>query len=960
MPLTPEQEAREQIDAQLSAAGWKIQNMADLNLAAGRGIAVREFPLASGHGTADYLLYVDRKAVGVVEAKAEGTTLTGVEVQAEKYGAGLPKTLPAWHNPLPFQYQATGVETQFTNLLDPEPRSRRVFSFHKPETLAAWARGMSGIAKAEPNSPPATDAPATLLQRLRRMPQLQSDGMREVQAKAITNLEKSLAFNHPRSLIQMTGGAGKTYMAVAQVYRLIKYAGAKRVLFLVDRSNLAKQTLKEFQQYTTPDDGRKFTELYNVQHLKSNSIDPVSRVCITTIQRLYSMLQGEPNFDPENEEMPGYQAIPSLHQEQAPVEYNPDIPIETFDFVFTDECHRSIYNLWRQVLEYYDSYLIGLTATPSKQTLGFFNQNLVMEYPRTQAVADGICVDFDVYRIRTKITEQGSTVGAEYYVARRDKRSRRMRWQQLEEDLTYTPNQLDSAVVAEDQIRTVIRTFRDKLFTEIFPDRTVVPKTLIFAKDDSHAEDIVRIIREEFGKGNDFCQKITYRTSTVKIVDPFINADGVREERVSYKSSGIKPEELLSAFRNSFNPRIAVTVDMIATGTDVRPLEIVFFMRDVKSANYFEQMNMRGSRVVSPDEIRSVTPDAGAKTRYVIVDAVGVCEREHTESASLDRQPTVPFKRLVQIAGMGSTEIELASTLASRLVRLDKQISEPQRKYIEEVIPCSLKTVIHNLAASVEPDILLDTAKNRFQTDEPSDEQIEQVGSGMRTEALTPFLNPEFRNRLLNVQQDTEQTIDKVSVDEVLYSGQSDADKEKAQSITDSFAEYIREHKDEITALQILYSHPYGRPLTFGQIKELAESIQRPPYSWTTDTLWHAYETLDKSRVRGSGKRILADIVSLVRFAMEQEPVLAPFEESVKERFGQWLEGQVSGGREFTDDQKKWLMMIRDCIAVNLTIETGDFDLTPFSDQGGIFKAMDLFGDDLSGILKELNEVLAA
>lgn len=958
MPLTPEQLAREQIDQQLESAGWILQTVNTINLAAGRGVAVREFPMAQGHGTADYLLYVDRKALGVVEAKPEGPGLSGVEVQSEKYSTGLPQNLPAWSRPLPFVYQSTGAETYFTNLLDPDPRSRCVFHFHRPETLISWALGLSGMAVADPSTSAAhvsTEAPSTLQTRLRRMPPLDSKGMRAVQARAIAGLEHSLAENRPKALIQMTGGAGKTYTSVAQVYRLIKYAGARRILFLVDRNNLARQTLKEFQQYTTPDDGRKFTELYNVQHLQSNVIDPVSRVCITTIQRLYSILKGEPEFDPGNEEMPGYEALPTLRPEPVPVEYNPAIPVETFDFVITDECHRSIYNLWRQALEYFDAYIVGLTATPSQQTFGYFNSNLVMEYNRAQAVADGVCVDFDVYRIRTKISEQGSSVEAGYFVDKRDRKSRRVRWEQLEEDLEYRPNQLDRAVVAESQIRTVIRTFRDKLFTEIFPGRTVVPKTLVFAKDDSHAEDIVRIIREEFGKGNDFCEKITYRTSTVRIVDP---ETGV----TTYRSNGIRAEDLLSSFRNSFNPRIAVTVDMIATGTDVRPLEVVLFMRDVKSGNYFEQMNMRGSRVVKPDEIKGVTPDASAKTHYVIVDAVGVCERERSigDSGSLDRQPSVPFKRVLQVAGMGSTESEVASTLAARLARLDQRISDSQRHYIEEVLGASMQETISRLVASVDPDAAEEHACEIFTAPVPTPEQIDQAGEGLRREALTPFLNPEIRNRLLAVQADTEQIIDRVSIDELISAGHSEADKEKAKALTASFAEYIEEHRDEITALQILYSQPHGKHLTLREIKELAEAIERPPHRWTPDTLWHAYETLEKSRVRGSGRRILTDLVSLVRFALEREPILAPFEEAVDQRFTEWMAEQEASGRAFNSEQRKWLEMIRDHVATSLTVEIDDFDLTPFSSEGGLGKAYALFGNDLGSLLKELNEVLAA
>jgi type I restriction enzyme R subunit len=956
MPLTPEDKAREQIDQQLIAAGWVVQDAQTMNLVAGRGVAVREFPLASGHGEADYLLYGDRKALGVIEAKKEGDTLTGVEVQTEKYGAGLPPALPAWKRPLAFLYQSTGVETRFTNALDPDPRSRAVFTFHQPATLIAWAQGRTGVATAstalhedrgEYDAPP-----STLLRRLRRMPPLVTEGMRPAQIVAINNLERSLAENRPRALVQMTMGSGKTYTAVAQVYRLIKYAGVKRVLFLVDRGNLARQTLREFQQYATPDDGRKFTELYNVQHLQSNKIDDVCRVCITTIQRLYSILKGEPDFDPEQEEKSVADAAPTLRNEPLPVVYNPAIPIETFDVVITDECHRSIYHLWRQALEYFDSYLVGLTATPSKQTLGFFNQNLVMEYGRAQGVADGVNVDFDVYRIQTKITEQGATVEAGLYVDKRDRKSRRVRWHALDDDLTYTPNQLDRAVVAKDQIRTVIRTFKAKLFTEIFPGRTEVPKTLIFAKDDSHADDIVRILREEFGKGNDFCEKITYRTSTARIVDPQTGA-------VTYKSTGIKPEDLLSGFRNSFNPRVAVTVDMIATGTDVKPLEIVFFMRDVKSANYFEQMLGRGSRVISPDDLQSVTPDAKAKTRFVIVDAVGVCERERVDTPSLDRQPTVPLKKVLQVVGMGSTEEEVVSTLAARLARLDRQITPEQRHALSEAARQPFNEVIRALVDAVDPDRIEALAQQQFHTEEPTAEQKAQMAEDARFEAVTPFLNNRFRDLILDTQQDNEQVIDRVSSDEVIFAGVSEAAKERAKALTESFAAYLKEHQDEIAALQFLYSRPQGKPPTLKQLKELATELKRPPRHWTPDVLWQAYEMLEKAKVHGK-LQATADLISLVRFALDQQTVLAPFAETVNDRFAQWLSSQEAAGSVFTPEQRQWLTMIRDHIAGSLSVEPEDFEYVPFSERGGLGRAAALFGDRLPTMLAELTEALTS
>ena len=343
---TPEKAARRRIDAALDTAGWQVQDVGGANIHGGRGVAIRGFRLNPGHGS-DYLLYVDGKAAGVIEAKKEGETLTGVEAQAEKYAAGLPAGLPAPLLPLPFLYQSTGIETRFTNSLDPRPRSRQLFHFHKPDTLAGWL------------AEPGPQRPETLRARLRSMPSLDHKGLWPAQFTAVTNLEHSLAEDRPRALIQMATGSGKTFTAVTSTYRLVKFGNARRVLFLVDRANLGRQALKEFQQYSTPDDGRKFTELYNVQHLKSNKIDPVARVVITTIQRLYSMLQGEPDLDPEVEEGSLFDSGAALIREPVPVAYNPAIPVEFFDVVFIDECHRSIYTLWRQVLDYYDAYLMA-------------------------------------------------------------------------------------------------------------------------------------------------------------------------------------------------------------------------------------------------------------------------------------------------------------------------------------------------------------------------------------------------------------------------------------------------------------------------------------------------------------------------------------------------------------------------------------------------------------------------
>src|SRR3984893_2704571 len=478
MDVTPEQRARAEIDADLTAAGWIVQNRDEIDLTAGRGIAVREFPMKPGFGFADYLLYLDRKAVGALEAKAQ-VTLTGVEAQSAKYAAGLPDGLPAHRRPLPFLFESNGSVTFFTNGLDPKPRSRKVFSFPPPETFAEW---LSQLHQRRA--------------RLTHLPSLDETGLWKVQTQAITNLEASLAKADLRALIQMATGSGKTYTAVSAAYRLLKFGGAKRILFLVDRGNLGKQTEDEFANYTPPDDTRKFPTLYTVQRLKSNSINPAAKVVITTIQRLYSMLKGEAEFDAENEEGSGFDSAKPWKGEPPDVVYNAGIPPEFFDFVIVDECHRSIYELWAQVLLYFDSSRVGITATPAGKTICFFNQNLVMQYGHDEAVTDGVNVDFDVYRIRTRVTEQGATIVAGdtgVYVDMRHKLTRAERLAFLDQDYTYNANQLDRDVVAESQIRTVLQQFRDKVLPDAFPDRTEVPKTLVFAKDDSHADDIVRL-----------------------------------------------------------------------------------------------------------------------------------------------------------------------------------------------------------------------------------------------------------------------------------------------------------------------------------------------------------------------------------------------------------------------------------------------------------------------------------
>ena len=929
-PMTAEQKARQKIDRLLQDSGWLVQDRPAMNISAGPGVAVREFALKSGH--VDYGLYADGKVIGMVEAKPEGHTLTGVEIQSAKYTSGLPDNLPHYRLPLPFAYESTGTESQFTNSMEPDCRSRPVFTFHRPEELIR-------LAKLE----------SQLRQNLRHMPPLDEARLWNVQAQAIRSLEKSLADNRPRALIQMATGAGKTFTACNFCYRLVKFAHARRILFLVDRTNLGRQTLNEFQQFVSPHNSYKFTEEFTVQHLRKNAIDPAAKVVITTIQRLYSMLKGEEEFDEGNEETSAYEAAMALRKEPMPVVYNPKLPIETFDFIVVDECHRSIYNIWRDVLFYFDAFLIGLTATHTKQTVGFFNGNVVQQYTHEKAVADGVNVGYDVYRIETQVTKGGAKLVKEpgLFVPRRDRRTRKRRLAELDDDLTYTANQLDRDVVNESQMRLVIRTFRDKLFTEIFPGRKDVPKTLVFAKTDLHADDLTRIIREEFGKGNDFCQKITSKTT------------------------GKKPEELLNSFRNSYDPRVAVTVDMIATGTDVKPLECLLFMRNISSASYFEQMKGRGCRVVKADDLRKVTPDARFKDRFVIVDAVGVCASDKTTSKPLDRKPSVALDKLLNTIAAGAVDADMVSSLAAKLARLELEVGAEQQSQIEKESGGNggLAKLSEKLLTSIDPDEVVRRAAAKFNLpagQEPTEQQLNQAEDESMREAVKPFHNPKLRNAILNAKAASEQVLDEVTADTLLRAGFDTAAKEKARSLISDFQKFIADNKDEIEALKVLYSKPYKTGLRYRQVRELAAKLNVPPFyvdpkePLTVGRLWNAYEAVEPDKVKGKGGSSLVDLIALVRHAIEPHQLIIPIRAAVDERYSEWLAEKEKSGISFTAEQRQWLDAIRDHIAKSLTIEQDDFESIPFGGMGGLGRAAEVFGDRLPVILGELNERLAA
>ena len=930
----PEQIARDIIDAKLEKSGWIVQSKDKKDFSAGIGIALREYQTSAGY--ADYALFVDRKPVGIIEAKRDevGVNLDMAADQSFDYANAKLKYFD--NDTLPFIFECTSKIIRFADLRDPKPRHREIFAFFRPETLREWLKTNK-----------------SLRSRLQDFPELDTTGLRPAQISAVNNLEASFKANRPRALIQMATGAGKTFTAITFVYRLLKFAKAKRILFLVDTRNLGEQAEQEFMNFRPNDDNRKFTELYNVQRLSSDYIAGDSQVCISTIQRLYSILKGE-KLDESAEDTNPNETSTWLQQKLAEkkaveLEYSPKVPIEQFDFIIIDECHRSIYNIWMQVLDYFDAFLIGLTATPDKRTLGFFNQNLVSEYTYEQSVVDGVNVPYDVYSIETEISKNGSKIKAGWYIDHRDKLTRKTVWQQVDEDIEYSKKDLDRSVVNPSQIRTVIRKFRQALMEEIYPDRYdesgqyEVPKTLIFAKTDSHADDIIKIVRQEFDEGDDFCKKVTYR----------IDED---------------PKSLLNRFRNDYYPRIAVTVDMIATGTDVKPLEVLLFMRDVRSSNYFEQMKGRGTRTINPDSLQMVSRAAQAKTHFVIVDAVGVTQTRKTDSRPLERKPSVPLGDLLGAVTMGIAEEDLFTSLANRLLRLSHEVTKKEAEHIMELSKGkTLGQMSAELLAAFDPDKIDSVAQPELQKISRADmtpaieEKIRAEARKRLADTASLTFNGELNEYIVKVRTLHDQKIDSINIDSVVSSGFNSFTLEKAQETVRDFAEYLEQHKDEITALSIFYNQPYNRRnLTLKMAQELLEKLKQDKPMLAPMYVWDAYCTVEKIKTSRPLSE-LAALVSLVRHACGIDKKLSAFDSIVNANFQRWILRQNAGNHtRFTPEQVEWLRMIKEHIISSYHLDLDDLDYTPFDARGGRGKMYQLFGEEMMKIIEELNEMLVA
>ncbi len=912
--MTPEEQARRAIDRKLAEARWLIQNMDQADPTVGPGVAIREFSTSTG--PVDYALFVNGEPVGVIEAKREemGESLTSVEAQSARYANSRLHHIQRDYR-IRFAYEATSRAIHFTDYDDEKYCARRVFSFFQPDTLAALLRRDD-----------------TIRNRMKHFPPFDTTGFRQCQITAIQNLDKSFAENRPRVLVQMATGAGKTFTAITEAYRLLKFGGMQRILFLVDTVNLGRQAEEEFLKYKPNDDARSFAEIYGVQRMKSAAMPRDAQVCISTIQRMYSILKGEElNERDEEDEETLRDETQADRREPLPVVYNAKYPPEFFDCIIVDECHRSIYNVWSQIFDYFDAFVIGLTATPDNRTFAFFHQNVASEYSREQAIIDGVNVGEDVFLIDTDITKNGAHI-MKQQIEVRSRLSREKRWKQLDEDIDYKPTDLDRAIVNPSQIRTVIRTFRENLFTRLFPHRTVVPKTLIFAKTDSHADDIVKTVREEFGEGNLFCQKITHKAEN--------------------------PGTVLGAFRNSYYPRIAVTVDMIATGIDIKPLECLIFMRDVRSRNCFEQMKGRGTRTIKTDDLLLVSGDAReGKDHFVIVDAVGVTKSLKTDTRPLERKPTVSLDDLMKSVTFGAKDEDTLTSLANRLIRLNSRLKDDERTAFTENVGTPIGTLAGDLLNAFDEDVIALRARRDTGDAQPDEAAMEAAQAALIEEAVRPFRSPEVRDYIENVRRTHEQIIDDVNLDRVLYADWDATQEASADRVLSTFRAFIEENKDEIIALRIIYSQTYrDRPMAIEGLKALYDKLRARGV--TVERLWDCYAIKKPEAVRRGVTARLADLVSIIRFEMGLADQLVPFAERVDYNFQQWVFRRNAGAVHFTEEQMDWLRQIKDHIAASLSVTAEDLELSPFDHKGGLGRFYEVFGGAYEAVLAEMNEVL--
>ena len=855
--MTPEEKARQKIDLWFAEAGWKVINREDYEPTC-TAVAIRE-GLLKGNLEADYFLFINGKAIGVLEAKREEIDPFSNNVceQAVLYAKSVPHIYQAYQKPLPFIFTSNGKELFFCDFREQKQSFKQIMAIPTPYELVKQL-GISDY--------------------FAGLPSLQKKGLRDCQYEAVTELEKSFRSGQNRALMVLATGAGKTYTACLAAYRLLSYTPMRRVLFLVDRNNLGKQAEGEFGTFRLTENGDAFNTIFTVNRLRSSSIPSDSNVVISTIQRLFSFLKGDVIEDNDNDD-------DNDPTEEVVLPPNPNLPHDYFDLIIIDECHRSIYGNWRKVLEYFDTArLVGLTATPIPETMAFFNNNRIVNYALEKSIVDGVNVDCRVYRIKTQVTENGGAILEGEKIKEETRYTGDVKTISNKETKTYTNKELNRSVINPAQIKLILSTYRDVVYTELFndPQREAnfdyLPKTLIFALNETHASNIVQIAKEVFGHTDDrFVQKITY-------------------------SAG-DSNELIRQFRNDKDFRIAVTCTLVATGTDVKPLEVLIFMRDVESLPLYIQMKGRGVRTIGDEQLRNVTPNAFSKDCFYLIDAVGVTEHEKTIPTITDELTTkiITLKELLEQITHGYLPDEHLKRLAATLSRIYNKADNSQRTEFIRLANDDMKELASRIYEAFENNIL----PPFISTKEPNDE---------RKGLVAPLANhADARRYLLILAAGFVNTL-MPGEDTLISKGFS---IEEAKSTTEAFEDFCKEHSDEIEALRIIYNNE-GEPITYSMLKDLENKLKMANNHFTSKQLWNSYAILNPNSVRRSSTKeesdALTNIIQLVRFALRQIERLDSVVSTSKQYFNLWL-GQNQ--REITDKQREVISRIVDYIASN-------------------------------------------
>ena len=857
--MKPEEKARVIIDRMFEEAGWKVVDR-DKYVPNMTAVAIRE-GLMVGNREADYLLFLNGKAVGVLEAKRIETDINSdiVQEQARLYTRSCPKWCQAWfpNIPLPLAYVANSRDLMFYDTRKSNSEFEYCKKIHTPKEV----KKLLGLEDDYVG-----------------LPTLSPKGLRACQYEAITQLEQSFRNGENRALMVLATGAGKTYTACLAAYRMLAFTPMKRILFLVDRNNLGKQAETEFGTFRLTENGDPFNTIFTVNRLKSSSVPTDSNVVISTIQRLFSLLKGDEITDNDEDDE-------EIEDKEIMLPENPNLLSDFFDMIIVDECHRSIYGNWQKVLNYFSgAKLIGLTATPVPETKAFFNNNIIVNYTLEKSIVDGVNVDCRVYRIKTQATENGGAILEGEKVKRETRYTGKVQTLNNQETKNYTREELNRSIVNPAQIKLILETYHDAVYTEMFTDpqreanMDYLPKTLIFALNENHATNIVQIAREVFGHNdNRFVQKITY-------------------------SAG-DSNELIRQFRNDKDFRIAVTCTLVATGTDIKPLEVVMFMRDVASEPLYIQMKGRGVRTIGDEQLRNVTPNAYSKDCFYLVDAVGVTEHEKTVTAPSDGATTqlISLKELLEKITHGNVNDDYLRLLASRLSRISHKCEEKDREKFISLAHISMMDIASNIFDALEQGFL------------PEYINVNEPNTDRKALVCNIANYPDAREFLLILNAGFIETL-MPGEDTLISKGFS---QEEAQTTTSAFEAYCEEHKDEIEALRIIYNNQ-GEPLTYTMLKDLENKLKFASSKFNTSLLWNSYAIINPQMVKHSStkeeKEALTNIIQLVRYAFHQIGRLESLYPSASQRFNLWC-GQNQ--RPLTEEQIGVMQQVFSYIASN-------------------------------------------